>query len=51
MVGWNCRMDGLQGAVLSVKLKHLPAWTEARRKNAQQYGQLLAGLAGYRAAA
>jgi dTDP-4-amino-4,6-dideoxygalactose transaminase len=46
IVGWNCRMDGLQGAVLSVKLKHLPAWTEARRKNAKQYDQLLAGLPG-----
>jgi dTDP-4-amino-4,6-dideoxygalactose transaminase len=46
MVGWNCRMDGLQAAVLSVKLKHLPAWTEARRKHAQQYNQLLEGIPG-----
>jgi len=46
MIGWNCRMDGLQAAVLSVKLKHLPAWTEARRKHAQQYNQLLEGLPG-----
>jgi len=37
-------MDGLQGAVLSVKLKHLPAWNEGRRKNAALYGRLLAGV-------
>jgi len=46
MIGWNCRMDGLQAAVLSVKLQHLPAWTEARRKHAKQYEQLLEGLPG-----
>ncbi|MCP4695289.1 MAG: DegT/DnrJ/EryC1/StrS family aminotransferase [Gammaproteobacteria bacterium] len=46
MVGWNARMDGFQGAVLSVKLKHLPAWTDARRKNAQRYDALLADAAG-----
>jgi dTDP-4-amino-4,6-dideoxygalactose transaminase len=44
MVGWNGRMDGLQGAVLSVKLKHLPAWNEERRKNAQLYNELLSDL-------
>jgi len=44
MIGWNARMDGFQGAVLSVKLKHLPAWNEARRKNARLYNELLAGL-------
>ena len=33
-IGWNARMDGFQGAVLSVKLKHLAIWNEARRKNA-----------------
>lgn len=42
MIGWNARMDGFQGAVLSVKLKHLSAWNEARRKNAKLYNQLLA---------
>jgi len=42
MIGWNARMDGFQGAVLSVKLKHLAAWNEARRKNAQLYHELLA---------
>jgi dTDP-4-amino-4,6-dideoxygalactose transaminase len=41
MIGWNARMDGFQGAVLSVKLKHLPDWNEARRKNAKLYNELL----------
>jgi dTDP-4-amino-4,6-dideoxygalactose transaminase len=43
MIGWNARMDGFQGAVLSVKLKHIDAWNEARRKNARLYNELLAG--------
>jgi dTDP-4-amino-4,6-dideoxygalactose transaminase len=46
MVGWNARMDGIQGAVLSVKLRHLPAWTEGRRRNAALYGELLKGVKG-----
>lgn len=41
--GWNYRLDGIQGAVLDVKLKHLEAWTEARRKFAAKYDRLLAG--------
>jgi dTDP-4-amino-4,6-dideoxygalactose transaminase len=44
LIGWNGRMDGFQGAVLSVKLKYLAAWNEARRKNAQLYSDLLAGV-------
>lgn len=40
--GFNARMDGLQGAVLGVKLRHLEIWTEARRDHARQYGELLA---------
>lgn len=40
-IGWNARMDGFQGAVLNVKLKHLRAWNEARRTNAAQYNALL----------
>jgi dTDP-4-amino-4,6-dideoxygalactose transaminase len=43
-IGWNARMDGFQGAVLSVKLKYLPAWNEARRRNAQLYGELLSDI-------
>jgi dTDP-4-amino-4,6-dideoxygalactose transaminase len=41
IAGWNARMDGLQGALLSVKLRHLPQWNEARRKNASLYNDLL----------
>ena len=40
--GFNARMEGFQGAILRVKLRHLPAWTEARRRVAQRYNQLLA---------
>ena len=39
--GYNYRMDGLQGAVLRVKLGHLETWTEARRAHAARYDQLL----------
>jgi dTDP-4-amino-4,6-dideoxygalactose transaminase len=41
IVGWNCRMDGLQGAVLKTKLKHLGQWNKARRENAKLYNNLL----------
>lgn len=44
IIGWNARMDGLQGAILSVKLKYLPAWIEARRQIAKMYDQQLAEL-------
>ena len=43
--GFNYRMDGLQGAILNVKLRHLAAWTEARRAVARRYGQLLTDVA------
>ena len=42
-VGWNYRMDGFQGAVLRIKLRHLEAWTARRIAIALLYRQLLAG--------
>jgi dTDP-4-amino-4,6-dideoxygalactose transaminase len=42
MIGWNGRMDGIQAAVLRVKLKHLPAYTATRQKKAKEYRELLA---------
>jgi dTDP-4-amino-4,6-dideoxygalactose transaminase len=39
--GFNYRMEGLQGAMLRVKLRHLERWTEARRAHARDYAQLL----------
>ena len=41
--GFNYRMEGLQGAILRVKLRYLEQWTEARRKNARLYHQALSG--------
>jgi dTDP-4-amino-4,6-dideoxygalactose transaminase len=42
--GYNYRMDGIQGAVLNVKMSHIESWTEARRSVAQVYDRLLAKL-------
>jgi len=44
LMGWNARMDGIQGAVLSVKLEYLPQWNEARRRHAAHYNELLGNL-------
>jgi dTDP-4-amino-4,6-dideoxygalactose transaminase len=41
--GYNYRMEGLQGAILRVKLRHLEAWTEARRGLARVYARQLQG--------
>ena len=40
--GFNYRMEGLQGAILRVKLRHLDDWTERRRAIAKSYNQSLA---------
>ncbi len=41
-VGYNYRMEGIQGAVLRVKLRQLDEWNEARRRHAANYRRLLA---------
>jgi dTDP-4-amino-4,6-dideoxygalactose transaminase len=41
--GYNYRMDGIQGAVLNVKMNHIEPWTEGRRAVAAEYDRLLAG--------
>ena len=48
MEGINSRMDGLQGAVLNVKLPLLPAWTKARQRVAAKYTELLQGVGDIR---
>ena len=40
--GYNYRMEGFQGAILRVKLRHLEQWTEARRAVVRRYNELLA---------
>jgi dTDP-4-amino-4,6-dideoxygalactose transaminase len=42
--GVNSRLDGLQAAILSIKLKYLDAWSKMRRKNAYLYNEYLDGL-------
>ena len=49
-IGWNARMDGIQGAVLRIKLRYIEQWNQRRREIAANYDQLLqkAGLTGAR---
>lgn len=46
LVGYNSRLDGIQAAILRVKMKYLDKWVEARRAHAKQYGEILSGLDG-----
>lgn len=40
-IGYNMRMEGIQGAVLNVKLPHLERWNMLRNKHAEYYDRLL----------
>jgi dTDP-4-amino-4,6-dideoxygalactose transaminase len=40
-IGWNCRMDGIQGAVLRIKLRHLEKSNQLRRSHAAYYDEVL----------
>ncbi len=42
--GFNYRMEGLQGAILRVKLRHLDSWTKRRQAIAQTYNESLANV-------
>jgi dTDP-4-amino-4,6-dideoxygalactose transaminase len=46
VVGYGSRLDGLQAAILSVKLRHLPDWTARRRAAAARYDALLSEIPG-----
>ena len=46
LLGFNARMQGIQGAVLKVKMKYIEKWTEARRTNARRYLELLKDVDG-----
>lgn len=44
MIGWNCRMDGIQAAALRVKLRYLEKGNQLRRSHAAHYDQALSGM-------
>jgi dTDP-4-amino-4,6-dideoxygalactose transaminase len=43
LIGYNMRLEGIQGAVLNVKMKYIEKWTEMRRDAARRYAALFAG--------
>lgn len=45
-IGFNWRLDGFQGAVLSIKLRHLDAWNNRRKQIAAKYLAKFEGLPG-----
>jgi dTDP-4-amino-4,6-dideoxygalactose transaminase len=45
-IGFNARMEGVQGAVLGAKLPHLDDWNAARARHAARYRELLADVPG-----
>ena len=46
IIGYNSRLDGIQAAVLRVKMKYLDKWVEGRRAHAKQYAELLGDVKG-----
>jgi dTDP-4-amino-4,6-dideoxygalactose transaminase len=44
MIGWNCRMDGIQAAILRIKLRHLERGNQLRRSHAAYYNRELQGI-------
>jgi len=44
VAGYNYRMDGIQGAVLNVKMNYIETWTDARRSAAAEYDRSVANL-------
>ncbi len=46
LIGRNSRLDGMQAAILDVKLRHLETWTRERREAAKRYDRLLASIPG-----
>jgi dTDP-4-amino-4,6-dideoxygalactose transaminase len=44
VLGWNFKMNGFQGAILSEKLKYLDGWNDARRQNAMRYELAFEGI-------
>lgn len=43
IIGYNFRLEGIQGAILNVKLRHLERWNQLRHEHAARYGELLQG--------